>query len=123
MLLGGKGTVQNIFTHGSAEREYARSRKRVLKRFRPIDVKTFSARHLAHSEDLTDVLLCFDHLVKPDDRITGTEMLHERFKVPVQFAHRVAGEISQQLMKVTPDALVTVAARVGSVCRPLPFLV
>jgi hypothetical protein len=79
MLLGGKGTVQNIFTHGSAEREYARSRKRVLKRFRPIDVKTFSARHLAHSEDLTDILLSFDHLVKPDDRITGTEMLRERF--------------------------------------------
>src|SRR5215213_8105155 len=69
--LGGRGKGQNIFTPGSAGREFAQSLgKRVPKRFRPIDVKTLTPRHLAHSEDLTDVLLSFDLLTRRDDRIT-----------------------------------------------------
>ena len=72
--LGGRGKGQNIFTHGSAGRKFAQSvGKRVPKRFRPIDVKTLNPRHLAHSADLTDVLLSFDLLARRDDRITIAE--------------------------------------------------
>jgi len=78
--LGGRGRGCSVFTHGSAGRKFAQSLgKRVPKRFRPIDVKTLKPRHLAHSEDLTDVLLSFDLLAKHVGRITVTEMLHERF--------------------------------------------
>src|SRR5215210_4529653 len=94
--LGGRGKGRSIFTHGSAGRDYAKSLgKRIPKRFRPIDVKTLTPRHLAHSEDLTDVLLNFDLLARHDERITVTEMLHERFlfeqrcKVPVSFTNLV----------------------------------
>lgn len=128
--LGGRGKGRNIFTHGSAGRDYAKSLgKRVPKRFRPIDVKTLNPRHLAHSEDLTDVLLSFDLLAKHDDRITITELLHERFlfeqrfKVPVQFAHPVTGEIRQEQMEVTPDAFVKVSAWRGGKRGTLPLLI
>src|SRR5215213_6191222 len=122
--LGGRGKGQNIFTHGPAGRAFAQSLgKRVPKRFRPIDVKTLNPRHLAHSEDLTDVLLSFDLLARRDDRITVTEMLHERFlfeqrfKVPVSFTHPVTGEITQEQMEVTPDASVKVTGQVGNTRR------
>jgi hypothetical protein len=67
----------------------------VPNRFRPSDQKQLNPKHLAHSEDITDVLLSFDLLARHDDRITITEMLHERFlteqhfKVPVQMVHPV----------------------------------
>jgi hypothetical protein len=128
--LGGRGKGRPIFTHGSAGRDYAKSvGKRVPRRFRPIDVKTLSPRHLAHSEDLTDVLLSFDLLAKHDDRITVTEMLQERFlfeqrfKVPVSFTHPVTGEITQEQMEVTSDAFVKVAGQVGTKRRIFPLLI
>jgi len=86
--------------------------KRVPKRFRPIDVKTLKPRHLAHSEDLTDVLLSFDLLAKHVGRITVTEILHERFlfeqrfKVPVDFTHPVTGVIREKQEELIPDAFV-----------------
>jgi hypothetical protein len=128
--LGGRGKGRSIFTHGTAGRNFAQSLgKRVPKRFRPIDVKTLNPRHLAHSEDLTDVLLSFDLLAKHDDRITVTEMLHERFlfeqrfKVPVPFTHPVTGEIRQEQMEVIPDAFVKVAGQVRSKRRIFPLLI
>jgi hypothetical protein len=128
--LGGRGKGRYIFTHGIAGRKFAQALgKRVPKRFRPIDVKTLNPRHLAHSEDLTDVLLSFDLLAKHDDRITVTKMLHERFlfeqrcKVPVGFAHPVTGEIRQEQKEVTPDAFVKVAAQAGDERRVFPLLI
>lgn len=128
--LGGRGKGRSIFTHGAAGRDYAKSLgKRVPNRFRPIDVKTLTPRHLAHSEDLTDVLLSFDLLARHDDRITIPEMLHERFlfeqrfKVPVQFAHLVTGELRQEQMEVTPDAFVKVAGQAGNERRIFPLLI
>jgi hypothetical protein len=128
--LGGRGKGCFVFTLGSAGRKFAQSLgKRVPKRFRPIDVKTLNPRHLAHSEDLTDVLLSFDLLARRDDRITVTEMLHERFlfeqrfKVLVGFAHPVTGEIRQEQVEVTPDAFVKVAGQVGNTRRTFPLLI
>jgi hypothetical protein len=128
--LAGKGKGPNIFTHGTAGRDFAKSLgKRVPRRFRPIDVKTLNPRHLAHSEDITDVLLSFDLLARRDDRIQVVEMLHERFlveqrfKVPVLFTHPVTGEITQEQMEVTPDAFLKVTARVGSKRRIFPVLI
>ena len=127
--LGGRGKGRSIFTHGPAGRKFAQSLgKRVPKRFRPIDVKTFNPRHLAHSEDLTDVLLSFDLLTRRDDRITIAELLHERFlfeqrfKIPVSFTHSVTGEIRQEQAEVTPDAFVKVAGQVGGERRIFPLL-
>ena len=128
--LGGRGKGRSIFTQGAAGRDYAKSLgKRIPKRFRPIDVKTLTPRHLAHSEDLTDVLLSFDLLARHDERITIPEMLHERFlfeqrfKVLLDFTHPVTGEIRQEQMEVTPDAFVKVAAQVGNTRRIFPLLI
>jgi Replication-relaxation len=128
--LGGRGKGRNIFTHGTAGRDFAKSLgKRVPNRFRPSDVKRISYSHLAHSEAITDVLLSFDLLAKHDERITVTEMLHERFlteqrfKVPVRLTHPVTGVITQEKMEVTPDAFVRVAASVGTGRRIFPLLI
>jgi hypothetical protein len=115
--LSGRGKGPNIFTLGPAGRDYVQSLgKRVVQRFRPIDVKTLHPRHLAHSEDITDLLLAFDLLARHDARITIRELLHERFlaeqrfKLPVPFTHPVTGEITEERVEVTPDAFVKVAA-------------
>jgi hypothetical protein len=102
---------------------------RVPQRFRPSDVKQLNPKHLAHSEDITDVLLSFDLLARHDERITIPEMLHERFlteqrfKVPVQIFHPVTGVITVEQPEVTPDAFVRVAARVGGKAQFLPLMI
>ncbi len=128
--LGGRGRGRSIFTHGSRGRDYAASLGiRVPKRFRPIDIRNLTPRHLAHSEDLTDALLSVDLLARRDERITMTEMLHERFlfeqrfKVPVSFTDLVTGEIRQEPKEVTSDAFVKVTGQVGSTRRIFPIMI
>lgn len=128
--LGGRGKGRFIFTHGSKGRGYAAALGiRVPKRFRPIDVKTLAPRHLAHSEDLTDVLLSCDLLARRDARITLVEMLHERFlfeqrcQVPVLMVDPVTGTIRQEPKEVTSDAFVKVTAQVGNTRRSFPILI
>jgi hypothetical protein len=128
--LGGRGKGRSIFTHGASGRDYATSLGiRVPKRFRPIDVRNLTPRHLAHSEDLTDTLLSFDRLSRRDDRITMSEMLHERFlfeqrfKVSVSFTDPMTGEIRQEPKEVTSDAFVKVGGQVGNTRRIFPIMI
>jgi hypothetical protein len=114
---GGQGKAPSIFTLGLAGRRHVESLGiRVPQRFRRSDLFSLSPKHLAHSEDVTDVLLNFDLLVRHDGRIEIAEMLHERFlfeqrfKVPVRMVHLVTGEVRQEPMEVTPDAFVKVSA-------------
>lgn len=114
---GGAGKAPSIFTLGLAGRRHVQSLgMRVPQRFRRSDLFSLSPRHLAHSEDVTDVLLSFDLLARRDHRIEVPELLHERFlfeqrfKVPVRMVHPATGEVRQEPMEVTPDAFVKVSA-------------
>lgn len=127
---GGRGKGRFIFTHGAKGRDYIASLGiRVPRRFRPIDFRTLTPRHLAHSEDLTDVLLSCDLLVRHDARITLVELLHERYlfeqrcKVPVSIADPVTGTIRQEPKEVTSDAFAKVMAQVGHTRRNFPILI
>lgn len=127
---GGRGKGRFIFTLGAKGRDYIASLGiRVPRRFRPIDVRTLSPRHLAHSEDLTDVLLSCDLLACRDARITLVEMLHERFlfeqrcKVPVSITDPLTGSTRQEPKEVTSDAFVKVTAQVGNARRSFPILI
>ena len=128
--LGGRGRVRFIFTLGATGRDYATSLGlRVPKRFRPIDLKTLTPRHLAHSEDLTDVLISCDLVTRRETRITLVEMLHERFlfeqrcQVPVLITDSVTGAIRQEPKEVTSDAFVKVNGQVGNARRSFPILI
>lgn len=128
--LGGRGKGRSIFTHGSQGRDYVTSLGiRAPRRFRPIDVQTLNPRHLAHSEEITDVLLGFDLLARHDVRIEITDLLHERFlfeqrvKVPVRGIDPLTGHITERRMDVTPDAFVKVSALTASGLRRFPILI
>lgn len=128
--LGGRGKGRSIFTHGAKGRDYVTALGiRMPKRFRPIDVKTLNPRHLAHSEEITDVLLGFDLLARHDGRIEITDLLHERFlfeqrvKVPVRGIHPLTGHITERRMAVTPDAFVKVSTLTASGLRRFPILI
>lgn len=125
---GGEGKAPSIFTLGLAGRRYVESLGvRVPQRFRRGDLASLSPRHLAHSEDLTDVLLSFDLLARHDPRIELAELLHERFlfeqrfKVSVRVAHPVTGEVRVASMEATPDAFVKVSAWVEAEQRRRVF--
>lgn len=120
----GTGKAPSIFTLGPAGRRHVESLGvRVPQRFRRSDLTSLSPKHLAHSEDVTDVLLSVELLARHDPRIEVLELLHERFlfeqrfTVPVQVAHPVTGEVRQDVMEVTPDAFVKVAAWVEAEAR------
>jgi hypothetical protein len=128
--LGGRGKGRSIFTHGAAGRDYVTSLGiRAPKRFRPIDVRTLNPRHLAHSEEITDVLLGFDLLARHDERIEIMDLLHERFlfeqrvKVPVRGRDTLTGQVTERHVDVTPDAFVKVCARTASGLRRFPILI
>lgn len=128
--VGGRGKGPSVFTFGAAGRDYAASLGiRVPRRFRPIDLRNLTPRHLAHSEDVTDTLLSLDLLTRRDGRITMPEMLHERFlfeqrfKSPVSFTDPVTGEIRQEPKEVTSDAFVKLSGQVGSTRRVFPIMI
>jgi hypothetical protein len=126
----GAGKAPSVFALGPQGRALAKSHGvAVPRRFRPIDLKTLSPKHLAHSVALTDVLLRFDLLARHDERITIADMRHERllheqrFKVTVPFVQPVTGVIEERVVEVVPDAFVRVIAQVGDAWRSFPLVI
>jgi hypothetical protein len=101
----------------------------VPKRFRPQDLKSLSPQHLAHSEDITDVLLSVDLLARHDERISIREMLHERFlkeqdfRIPVRVADLRTGQLPEKAADVIPDGFVRVSAQAASGLRGFPIVI
>lgn len=126
----GTGKAPSVFALGPQGRLFTKSHGiAVPRRFRPIDLKTLSPRHLAHSKDLTDVLMSFDLLARQDERITVADLRHERFlheqrfKVTVPFVESATGAIEQRVVEVVPDAFVRVVAQVGDAWRSFPLVI
>ena len=126
----GKGKAPSLFTLGPKGRQHAESLGlAVPRRFRRSDLTSLSPKHLAHSEELTDVLLSFDLLARHDARIEIAELLHERFlferrfKVSVRVVDALTGHTTERGMEVTADAFVKVSGQSGRSLRRFPILI